>query len=126
MVRRLDEGALQQKSVAYGTLDIKNNYKNSNKTEISIVLNTGSHGYYMGYRFAEAHFFPKHWWRRLWGVMPLDDDRILVECKKAAEEYIAKKNYYKLSPQDLNLVRSSLRRGFKKGYEAGAFERLVK
>jgi hypothetical protein len=119
--QKLPEVELQNISVKYATDDVLKNYESSNQVERSIVLNTGGHGFYMGYRFAEKHYTFKFFRRK--AKIPWAEDRLQKESVKASWDYLKVKKLEKLATPDAILVRISVQRGFKKGFRAYESER---
>jgi hypothetical protein len=82
------------------------------------VATVVAHGYYMGARHYENLANRPFW--KFWVKQKLTVDELDLESVDAANEYIKKKNFYKLPYYEQALLRASVSMGFKEGFKSRA------
>lgn len=115
-VKKLEEVDLANMAVKYGTEDVKLHFSPDNKVEYSIVLNTGAHGYFMGYRFAEHFYREPNFFRKFLPEPVMSEEKLWDQSIDAAKTYVRARGYDKLCSDEYALVYAAVRRGFIAGF----------
>lgn len=117
---RTDEIKVIEYSVTFAVRywDASNSLKMG--AEKNLVLNSVSHGYYMGYRFKESELVKKG---ILWSLKNKffkssqdPDVKLILEANKASSFYL-KEKYKNLTHEERSLIFSCCAKGFMNGFK---------
>lgn len=115
-MEKFDEVDLVNESVRYSTDYTNKTFHSDNKVDFSIMLNTGAHGYYMGYRYAESFYREGFLSKFLNRNIPIDVDKLRDQSQDASKKYLSEKNLTHLEEASRTLVKLSVARGFRDGF----------
>lgn len=113
-MKRISDVDLTDRSAKYGGEWLESSFKSAKEPEKSLILNTVSHGWFMGARHCEFISNAPKW--KFWLRRNHTEEQLITEGIKAAGFYVEARGY-RQSFESYQLIKACLSMSFREGFK---------